>query len=329
MIMGGTYQIPVREGLLDEDFVDQLKLQGTYNEDSFDRQYRSIWSGDAEDAFYSAEKFDRFRTLLLPEDAANGRNAKDSAYYVIGVDVGRFGCTTEALIFKVYTALGGVTTKSLVNLFTYEAEDFEDQAIALKKLYYQYNARVLAIDANGVGAGLIDFMTKTQSDPKTGQVLPPFGVEGGTNDDVLQKYKKAHGPEFEENAMYLIKASAPINTEAYVYAQTQLTNGKVRFLVDEQQARIRLMSTKKGQAMTTEQRNDFYRPYVLTTSLREQLLNLVQDNDGINIILKQNNKGIPKDKFSAFIYGLYYIKQEEESKRRRRSHKMSDFMFFS
>jgi len=31
MIMGGTYETPVKEGLLNEDFVDQLKLSGTYN----------------------------------------------------------------------------------------------------------------------------------------------------------------------------------------------------------------------------------------------------------------------------------------------------------
>jgi len=37
MIMGGTYETPVTEGLLNEDFVDQLRLQGTFNEDSFDR----------------------------------------------------------------------------------------------------------------------------------------------------------------------------------------------------------------------------------------------------------------------------------------------------
>ena len=35
MVMGGTYNTPVIEGLLDEDFVEQLKMQGTYNDDSF------------------------------------------------------------------------------------------------------------------------------------------------------------------------------------------------------------------------------------------------------------------------------------------------------
>ena len=40
MIMGGTYVTPVTEGLLDEDFVDQLKMTGTFNEDSFEREYQ-------------------------------------------------------------------------------------------------------------------------------------------------------------------------------------------------------------------------------------------------------------------------------------------------
>ena len=36
MVLGGTYETPVAEGLLNEDFVDQLKLQGTFNDSSFD-----------------------------------------------------------------------------------------------------------------------------------------------------------------------------------------------------------------------------------------------------------------------------------------------------
>lgn len=96
VVMGGTYETPITEGLLDEDFVDQLKLAGTFNEDSFDREYRSIWSGDAENAFYSAEKFDKYRVLRQPESEFSGRSSK-SAYYVIGVDVGRIGLNVSSI----------------------------------------------------------------------------------------------------------------------------------------------------------------------------------------------------------------------------------------
>jgi hypothetical protein len=59
----------------------------------------------------------------------------------------------------------GSSLKSIVNLYTYNAEDFETQAINVKKLYYKYKARAIAIDANGLGAGFVDFMTKAQIDP--------------------------------------------------------------------------------------------------------------------------------------------------------------------
>lgn len=328
MIIGGTYETPVKEGLLNEDFVDQLKLSGTYNDESFDREYRSKWSGDVENAFYSAEKFDKHRTLLQPEYEFSGRSSQ-SAYYVIGVDVGRIGCTTEALVFKVTPQPQGSALKSLVNIYTYEAEDFEAQAIKLKKLYYKYKARILAIDANGLGVGLIDFMTKTQVDPDSGEDLIPFGVAGGTNEDIMEQYKKVRGIGVEENAMYLIKASAPLNTEMYTYASTQMSSGKVRFLIDETTAKTKLMGLKKGQNMTSDERNEYLQPFVLTSVLREQMLNLVEENEGVNIILKQYNHGIKKDKFSSFIYGLYYIKLQEDKRGRRKRFSIADLMFYS
>ena len=99
---------------------------------------------------------------------------------MLGVDVGRFDCTTEICVFKVTPQPNGAALKSLVNIYTYSAEHFEQQAINIKKLYFQYKARVVAIDANGVGAGLVDFLVIGQEDPESGEYLPPFGVE---NDD--------------------------------------------------------------------------------------------------------------------------------------------------
>ena len=61
VVMGGTWRIPVMEKLLKKSFIEELKLDGTYNDSSFAREYESEWSGDAENAFFSAEKFDRHR----------------------------------------------------------------------------------------------------------------------------------------------------------------------------------------------------------------------------------------------------------------------------
>ena len=110
--------------------------------------------------------------------------------------------------------------------------------------------------------------------------------------------------------------------------QSQLSSGKIKLLIDEQTAKAKLMSTKVGQNMTPEERNEYLMPFQQTSILKNQLMNLVQTNDGVNIILKPQNNSIPKDKFSALEYALYYIKQEESRKKKRKSHSITDMMFF-
>lgn len=63
MIIGGTYRIPVLVKLLDKNFIRDLKMDGTFNESSFDREYESKWSGTVTDAFFKTEIFDRNRIL--------------------------------------------------------------------------------------------------------------------------------------------------------------------------------------------------------------------------------------------------------------------------
>lgn len=324
IVMGGTWRIPVLVGLQSKNFVQELKQDGTFNEASFDREYESRWSGTVEDAFFNGEVFDRNRKLQQPEYEASGRSS-DRAYYVLSVDVGRKKCQSVICVFKVTPQSQGPAIKSLVNMFTMDDEHFEDQAIKIKKLYYQFKAKTVVIDGNGLGAGLMDYMVKSQVDPETDDFFPDFGVQ---NDDDGE-YKKYRTDRTEYDAIYEIKANASINTEAHSNAQTQMRAGKVKFLIDERIAKNKLLGTKKGQAMKPEERAAYLQPFTYTSILRDEMLNLREENEGVNIILKQANKSIAKDKFSAFEYGLYYIKQEEDSKRKRKKGRFADFMFIS
>ena len=58
-------------------------------------------------------------------------------------------------------------------------------------------------------------------------------------------------------------------------------------------------------------------------------MNLREENEGTNIILKQANKGIKKDKFSSFEYGLLYIKIEEDSKKKKKRFNAKEWMFMN
>ena len=324
MVMGGTWRIPVLMKLLDKNFLQDLKRDGTFNEASFDREYESKWTGTVEDAFFRGDIFDRNRVLQKPEYERSGRSSAQS-FYVLSADVGRKGCDTVVCVFKVTPQNVGAAIKTLVNIYTFSDEHFEDQAIKLKQLYYKYKAKRLVIDGNGLGIGLVDYMVKTQIDPATGDEYVDFGIYN----DEEGYYKQYRTPKTEQDAMYIIKANAPINTEAHANAQTQLSSGKVKFLIDEKVAKNKLIGTQVGKNMKPEERANYLHPFTLTSILKEEMMNLREENEGVNIILKQANKGIRKDKFSAFEYGLYYIKHEEENKKKHKKFKASDWTFMN
>ena len=322
MVLGGTWRTPVAVGLQSKTFITDQKNEGTYNEASFEREYESKWSGTVEDAFFNGEVCDRNRKIQKPEYEHSGKSSAQS-YYVLAVDVGRKGCDSVVCVFKVTPQAQGPAIKSLVNIYTMSDEHFEDQAIKLKKLYYKYKAKTIVLDANGLGIGLVDYMIKSQTD-EVGDFYPDFGV---ANDEEMY-YKKYRTANTEYDALYLIKANAPINSEAHANVRTQIQAGKVKFLIDEKLAREKLLGTKLGQAMKPEERAEYLKPFNYTSILKEEMLNLREENEGLNIILKRANKSIQKDKFSAFEYGLYYIKQEEDSKKKKKFN-VKDYMFMS
>ena len=164
-----------------------------------------------------------------------------------------------------------------------------------------------------------------QVDPDTGEDLPNLGIYN----DEDGKYAQFKTPNTVKNALYLMYANAPLNSQMYSYCKTQLKNGNLKFLIDEANAKAKLMAQAQGKKMTPSQREDYLRPYVETSILRNQMINLVQNNEGQNIILKQHNVNIKKDKFSALIYGLWWCHETEVKRNRRKGASIADYMFFT
>ena len=325
IVLGGTYRTPMMERLLSRNFVSDLKLDGTFNEASFDREYNSIWAGSVEGAFFDPDKFDKHRDIQLAEYEASKRS--DKAYYVLGVDVGRVGCTTEVVVMKVTPAPTGVPQKQIVNIFTYEAEHFGLQAIEIKRLFRKYKCKIAVVDGNGLGAGLVDFLVIDQDDPDSGEPLGALGVYNDEDGTYKKFLNSAAYPM--PNSLYIMKANAKINSELYAYCQSQMSSGKLHFLIDENTAKNKLMGQSQSKRMSAAKRAEYLQPYVLTSVLKSQMMNLIEENEGMNIILKQNNRTIKKDKFSALIYALSWPKSIEEKGGRKRRGDLTKLMLFT
>ena len=250
-VLGGTWRIPVLMGLQPKNFISEMKRDGTFNDTAFDREYESKWAGSTENAFFRAEVFTRSRVLLQPEYEFSARSAK-SAYYILSVDVGRRGCDTVVMAIKV-TPQTDRDVKSIVNIYTFTDEHFEDQCIKIKRLYYRYKARRIVLDANGLGIGLLDYFVKSQTDAETDEYFPDFGVFN----DEEGYYKKYRTAETECDAIFALKANAPINTEAHSTLQAQLVAGRIKFLIDQNTAKNKLLGTVKGEKMTPNERAEY------------------------------------------------------------------------
>lgn len=326
-VMGCDYRVPVLHGLIDKNYINKLKSSPAYNEESFAREYLSIWSGSSSDSWFNYDKLQKYRKIKNPETHFSNRvGAKQ--FYILSVDVGRLNDQTVCCVFRVNT-IQGKFIATLVNLFvlgrTAETKPFTVQARDLKKIIQKFNPREVVIDTNGLGVGLGDEMIRSQLD-EDGTPLPPYGF---INDD---EYKKVQ-PKDAICILYGIKANGPLNSQIHGNAYSRLTGGKVRFLIKEQEAKSALLATKAGQKMTTEQRVKRLMPHEMTTKLFEEMANLRLRRAGasLDIVLEQINSRYPKDKYSAFAYGLWRINELEieEYKRSQNRTGVRKLIFFT
>ena len=316
-VFGCDYRVPVLHALLDKTYINKLKTSSSFSEDSFAREYASIWSGSSEEAWFNFDKMTKYRKIKNPETHAISR-ANSEQFYLLSVDVGRLNDQTVCCVFRVNVSSEGKYYATLVNLYvlgrTVETKPFRIQAMDVKKIIRKFNPREVIIDTNGLGLGIADEMISEQVDT-FGNVYPAYGF---MNDDDYLKIQ----PKDAMRILYGIKANGPLNSKIHGNAYSRINGGMVRFLIKEQEAKNALLATKVGQKMTVMQRVKRLMPHEMTTKLFEEMANLRLKKTGasMDIVLEQINPRYPKDKYSAFAYGLWRIKEieEEQAKRRRR-----------
>ena len=326
-VEGCDYHVPVACGLMPQDFINDVKNDATFNEITFAQEYLSIFTGGASNSWISTSKLTRLRKLVNPHYKA--KPSQNGEFYVISVDVARSGeARSIAAVWQVLPQKAPKKwIKKLVNLYTFRGDErhFQDQANSLKRLIAAFNPKEVIIDGTGLGRGLLDFMVMETFDAKTGEIFPAYG---SFNDDELKKVQPNDVPQI----INVLIASASLNTEVYSIAYTEFMSGHVRLLIEENEAKSKLMATKIGQKMTLDKRVQRLMPYEMTTRLIEEMGNLrvkASVGSGKNIALERINKDIQKDRFSAVSYGLYTIRlmeDKEAKKAKRGKNKLSAFI---
>ena len=323
-VFGGDWRVPVMHGLLNSDFIEELKQDGTYNDMSFSSEYESIWAGAVKDAFFNPEMFDKYRTLEKSETEARLIEGTES-FYIMGVDVARLKAQTAIQILKVTKRPGGYY-KSLVNTFIHENRHFLPQAIDIKKKALDFNVKQIAMDISGLGAGLLDFLLIENQDDLMEITYPPLSV---VNYNDYDNYKQPHSLPL----IYGIKPNDDLNSQMYVNCLSQFNSGKIKLLIDEKTAKSKLLNTKDGREMSGEQKARYIVPFTYTSILKQEMMNLkqrVEEGRSSKLLKLEEVQRKGKDKFSAFVYALWYAKLVEDKMiQQRKKARATDFVFFN
>ena len=151
-VFGCDYRIPVMHGLLDANYINKLKMSPSYSEESFAREYLSLWSGSSEESWFNFDKLQKYRKIKNPETHAFYR-ANSQQFYILSVDVGRLGDQTVCCVFRV-NIIQDKYYATLVNLYVIgrqkETKTFKNQAIELKRIIAAFSPKEVVIDTNGL-----------------------------------------------------------------------------------------------------------------------------------------------------------------------------------
>lgn len=310
-VFGGSYDIPLMHGLLDKQAVVEMLSSPSFEDDSIDREYRSIWSGSTVGAAFSAKGMKQLRKVVHAdrEDKATGED-----FYVVSADMAKDGSANTAVVVMKVSPREYAFFYKVVNLFKIETSDYKKVSAELKKAVQTYNARLLIYDANGIGAAIRDWLNKDQLDEESGMPLDALGIINPPT-KVKKDVAKVNA---QRTICYEIKATGEEASVVHKVFFSKIGANNVRFLIKSQEAIERLSKTKQFNSMDKKQRKAFLRPYFTMDLLEEELKNLdvaeTSDNMSSNKMkIVRRSRKIQKDFFSASEYAVYGVQNYLET----------------
>lgn len=326
-VLGGSYELSVIHGLIQERTIRELISSPSYNRDSFEREYMSVWSGAPKGAVFSANTIARLRKVVRAESKAYNSENGDF-FYVVCADMAKDGsASTVAVVLKVRPK-EYFFSYSLVNLFRIDTTDYEKISNVLKETAQRYKARMLVYDANGIGAAIRDWLNKDSY--YNGTLLKGLGI---INPPPKSEKDVIKWPN-NRTICYEVKATGQKGDEIHKLFFSRISNGSIKFLLKSSDAISRMEKIDNFRKANNRVKERKIRPYLFMDEMERELTNLeiidVSDNINSSMRIKRKDNQVQKDFFSATEYAVYavnsHIELEYYKKRKRTVAKASDFV---
>lgn len=318
-ICGLPYQVSVREGLLSRSQLEDEMSEADYNELVQQMEMECLWFGDTDGSLFKFDELTARRKLrkafpplkfcndkiTIPKLTATGKR-------ILSIDVALMQSTkkkkNDASAIFINDLIQTNDTSYQSNFVygeTFEGLKTDELGMIVMKYFYEYQCTDLVLDTNGIGLGVYDFITKDQICQENGKRYQAMTC---INDKDMAERCKIHDAN---KVVWSVKANANFNNEICVLLRNGIQNGKINFLIPEQDVDESLKETYKGyfKMSPTEQAN-LKMPYVQTTFAVYELIKLDHEVKNGNIKVKEVD-GMRKDRYSSIAYSYWCACQLE------------------
>lgn len=271
---------------------------------SFLRNYEEEWAGNIDGALININSLLDCQTYPLAELQPN----EDDKYeYYLGVDVARSNNnsrnrTTLVVVRVERNEDNSIKEATITNIIVPKnGENFNTQALLIKRMNYIYNFNCVVFDSNGLGVGLKDTLMQEQYDTIKNKHYGAWDTIN-TEDEPIGEVDKG------APILYAM-VSTGIQTEILVAFIDMVESNRLRLLISEKFLDIPKKIKKQDDIL------DIRAAHINTDILIDETSNLKKvDGQNGKFTVKQVSMKTDKDIFSALSYILYYLKTYEDKK---------------
>lgn len=318
-VCGLPYELSIREGLLSKEQVMDEKSEADFNELAFTMEMECMWVGDDGDNLFSFDEINKRRklkTAYLPLKFYNDKikvpPLLPAEKRILSVDVALMGSTkkkkNDAAALYINSAVQQDDTSYHSNILygqTYEGLTTDELGIIVMRYFYEYKCTDLVLDTNGLGVGIFDYICKDQYDAENGKTYKALTCVNDEDMAMRCKVKDAN------RVVWSVKANANFNSEICVLLRNAIQNGKISFLVSEQECDEEIAKIYKPYSKLSPADQAYIKmPYAQTTLAQYELIKLDHEVKNGNIKVKEQS-GMRKDRYSSIAYNYWCACQLE------------------
>lgn len=337
-VCGLPYELSIEEGLLDPELVADDMADTDFNEIKFLMEYCAEFYGSADGAFFDFDNISKTRRIkypMLPEKLAAKVSVntmrippkQSGELRILSADIALMSSrkhnndATAIFLNQMLPTKAGRYTHNIVYTESMEGMRTEDQGLTIRKLFDEFNCDWLVLDCQGVGLGVYDCLARDILDPESGELYPALSCYNDTT--MAERCTVPSAPK----VIWSIKAGAQLNNDCAILLREGFRSGRIRLLLNEYDGEDALAELRGYSALNPQDRLRLQMPYINTTLLIDELVNLQHDETGGKVKIYER-AGRRKDRYSSLAYN-YYVATQVEAKASRRSFTSSDTLWFA